>query len=65
MSAAMTPQSKLKWDRENTRVISAKLSCKYDHDIISYLENNTENNAAIIKKAIRLLIKTENGGNEK
>lgn len=61
MSAAMTPQSKLKWDRENTRVISAKLSCKYDHDIISYLENNTENNAAIIKKAMRLLITTEAG----
>lgn len=59
MSAAMTPQSKLKWDKENTKVISAKLSCKYDHDIISYLENNTENNAAIIKKAMRLLIATE------
>ncbi len=59
MSAAMTPQSQLKWEKENTVNISAKLSKKYDKDIIDYMESQTEPKAAIIKKAIRLMIKAE------
>lgn len=54
-----TPQSQLKWEKENTVNIAAKLSKKYDKDIIDYMESQAESKAAIIKKAIRLMIKAE------
>ena len=54
----MIPQSQLKWEKENTLVISAKLHKKYDADIIEYITKQ-KSRAETIKTALRLLIKTE------
>lgn len=55
----MIPQSQLKWEKENTLVISAKLHRKYDADIIEYITKQ-KSRAETIKTALRLMIKTEN-----
>lgn len=57
----MIPKSQLKWQKENRKTISANLSIKADNDIIQYLDN-VKSVSETIKKAIRLLIKIENGG---
>ena len=54
----MIPQSQLKWEKENTLVISAKLHKKYDADIIEYITKK-QSRAETIKAALRLMIKTE------
>lgn len=54
----MIPESQLKWEKENTLVISAKLHKKYDADIIEYITKK-KSRAETIKTALRLLIKTE------
>ncbi len=55
----MIPQSQLKWEKENTLVISAKLHRKYDADIIEYITKQ-KSRAETIKTALRFMIKTEN-----
>lgn len=54
----MIPESQLKWEKENTLVISAKLHKKYDADIIEYITKQ-KSRAETIKAALRLMIKTE------
>lgn len=54
----MIPQSQLKWEKENTLVISAKLHRKYDADIIEYIKKQ-KSRAETIKAALRLMVKTE------
>ena len=54
----MIPQSQLKWEKENTLVISSKLHKKYDADIIEYITKQ-KSRAETIKTALRLMIKTE------
>ena len=60
----MIPQSQLKWEKENTLVISAKLHRKYDADIIEYITKQ-KSRAETIKNALRLLIKTESEAENK
>lgn len=45
------------WNKENTVFIGIRLQKTTDNDIIIYLHGKTKQ--AVIKKALRLLIKTE------
>ena len=50
-------KQKTAWNKENTVFIGIRLQKSTDNDIITYLQGKTKQ--AIIKKALRLLIKTE------
>jgi hypothetical protein len=45
------------WDKQNTMFIGVKLQKTTDSDIIEYMENKPKQTT--IKKALRLLIKSE------
>lgn len=63
----MVPESQLRWEKENTVVISAKLHRKYDSDLVEYMQSQ-KSKAETIKRALRLLMEHEqkniNGGND-
>ena len=50
-----------KWDKQNTVFIGIKLQKSTDSDIIEYLQDKPKQTT--LKKAIRLLIKTETKNN--
>lgn len=63
----MEPEKQREWQKKNMKVIAAKLTLKYDQDIIDYL-NQKKSASDTIKKALRLLMEHEqkniNGGND-
>ena len=58
----MISESQLKWEKENTYVIAAKLHRKYDSDLVEYMQSQ-KSKSETIKKALRMLIKSETENN--
>jgi len=54
-------KQKTAWNNENTVFIGIRLQKTTDNDIITYLQGKTKQ--AVIKKALRLLIKTKTENN--
>lgn len=56
--AVSESEAKKNWRKENTVMIAIRLQKKTDADILSYLDG--KQNQTEIKRALRLLIETEN-----
>ena len=56
----MESEAKKKWQKENSKAVTTKLMVKKDSDILAYLETK-QSKSDTIKKALRLLMKTESG----
>jgi len=61
MGIEETKKKKMQWDKENTMHYGFKLQKSTDSDIIAYMEDKPKQTT--IKKALRLLIKSESKNN--